>query len=101
MLSRASCIRGTAWRTCPSGNHVSQNVSTTFQCRIVSRDGHLQGTESLAGAGVRCVVVETRHPSHAKDIMAALPMHELELYDGILAVIFGQTTMRSVCRDAS
>ena len=37
-------------------------------------------------AGVRCVLVETQRPSHAKDILAALPMHELELYDGVLAV---------------
>ncbi len=32
------------------------------------------------------MLVETRHPSHAKEIVAALPIHELELYDGILAV---------------
>ena len=38
------------------------------------------------------MVVETRHPLHAKDIVAALPMHELELYDGILAVIFTHRT---------
>ncbi|CAL5222228.1 g4561 [Coccomyxa viridis] len=37
-------------------------------------------------AGVRCVLVETRHPAHAKELVAALPVHELELYDGILAV---------------
>ena len=36
--------------------------------------------------GVRCVLVETRHSAHAKELVAALPVHELELYDGILAV---------------
>ena len=36
--------------------------------------------------GVRCVLVETRHPGHATELVAALPMHELELYDGFLAV---------------
>lgn len=39
-----------------------------------------------ACVGVRCVLVETRHPAHAKELVAALPVHELELYDGILAV---------------
>ena len=32
------------------------------------------------------MLVETRHPAHAKELVAALPVHELELYDGILAV---------------
>lgn len=32
------------------------------------------------------MLLETQRPQHAKDIMAQLPMHELELYDGILAV---------------
>ena len=39
-----------------------------------------------ACTGVRCVLMETRHSAHAKAIVAALPLHELELYDGILAV---------------
>lgn len=43
------------------------------------------------------MVVDTRHPLHAKDIVAALPMHELELYDGILAVIFGRRTPSLTC----
>lgn len=37
-------------------------------------------------AGVRCVLLETRNAAHAKDIVASLPIHELKLYDGILAV---------------
>ena len=32
------------------------------------------------------MLLETQRAQHAKDTMAQLPMHELELYDGILAV---------------
>ena len=32
------------------------------------------------------MLLETQRTLHAKDTMAQLPMHELELYNGILAV---------------
>ena len=34
------------------------------------------------------MLLETQRALHAKETMAQLPMHELELYDGILAVRF-------------
>ena len=41
------------------------------------------------------MLVETQRPSHATDIIAALPMHELELYDGVLAVSCCVSLMQS------
>ena len=40
----------------------------------------------LACAGVRCTVVETQRPKHAFEAVRDLPLSELQLYDGVLAV---------------
>ena len=85
---------------CPSSYRFSHITSAISQRRLCLESDIKQGHEAVAGAGVRCVVVETRHPLHAKDIVAALPMHELELYDGILAVIFTHRTTSFACPDA-
>ena len=70
----------------PQSTQQCCNIPTQILC---PKSDIKQGHKAIAGAGVRCVVLETRHPSHAKDIVAALPMHELELYNGILAVMPG------------
>lgn len=36
--------------------------------------------------GVRCMVVMTQRPLHAYETVRDLPLSELEMYDGILAV---------------
>ena len=81
----------------PPSNCIPHSNFATSQRRLCLESDIKQEHEATAGAGVRCVVVETRHPSHAKDIVAALPMHELELYNGILAVIFCHTTTSLAC----
>ncbi len=37
-------------------------------------------------AGVRCVMVVTQRPQHAFEVLRDLPLAELQLYDGVLAV---------------
>ena len=82
---------------CPSSIRISHSSTAMSQGRLCLESDIKQGHEAIAGAGVRCVVVETRHPSHAKEIVAALPTHELELYDGILAVNFSHRTTNLAC----
>lgn len=40
----------------------------------------------LGVAGVECVVVHTKHADHASELIADMPLEDLEGYSGILAV---------------